>query len=152
MVLVDILCQTLQRDSCVALCQRSQELWSSKVRWRVPNPPADTSVCELEKAKRRSHPDREPAEEEGAGVRWRPLLGAGCHFQEVYSLRSHDGQPRWYGGGSARLCQNCRSNVYPRPNQKNYWVLPIRMKSCAQSAGRVKACRSTYFLCFAAFW
>lgn len=59
MVLVDILCQTLQRDSCDALCQRSQELWTSKVRWRVPNPPADRSVCELEKVKRRSHPDQE---------------------------------------------------------------------------------------------
>lgn len=56
MVLVDILCLTLQRES--ALCQEAQSLWTSRVRSRVPNPPMDTSVCELVKVKCRSHPDQ----------------------------------------------------------------------------------------------
>lgn len=71
MVLVDILRPALQRESCAALCLRSEELWTSKVRWRVPNPPPDSS----EKVKRRSHPDQELADFSPPSV-W-PLGGGG---------------------------------------------------------------------------
>lgn len=111
MVLVDIPCQTLGRDSC----KEHRSFGPVRSGRRVPNPPADRSVCESSAAriliKRPPTPFQGILIQGGSGSRrWDDGSSLHSLLQEVYCLRSDDSRRRWYGS-RARLGQNRGSNI-----------------------------------------